>query len=254
MRRLCLAVLGTLLLFGCGSSVEPDDGSGGAGASQSSGSSGNTGGTSSNGTSSEATGTSVSGTGGGPPSGDCATDADCPNGKCIELAPGGYKVCASLPMEATMCSSTEPTFPDECCTSADCRAGACYSTTVLPYCGGPAISEYNICVADQCQTDDDCIHDNPEPWICIPAGAWGWPANACRTAYCHTNADCTARAGGVCAPIENTCCGIPYGLACVYPGGCTKDEDCAPDFTQHCEIDAKTGTARCADGGLACPA
>ena len=63
----------------------------------------------------------------------------------------------------------------------------------------------------------------------------------------------TAQPGGACLLIENPCCNIPYGLPCVYPGGCTKDQDCATDFTKHCSIDDASGSAVCQSGGTGCP-
>jgi hypothetical protein len=191
------------------------------------------------------------GAGGGP--GDCSTNADCPSGSCIELAPGGWKTCASLPSEATQCTMPAPPIRDQCCSSADCGSGRCYAASSVPYCAGAPMPEYNVCLSDQCMSDDDCIHDNPDPWICFPAGAYGYPTTTCRTAFCRTNADCTAASGGICAPIQNPCCTVPYGLACVYPGGCMSDQDCAPDGTESCTIDPLTGIATCQRGPTGCP-
>src|SRR5262249_49804380 len=96
------------------------------------------------------------------------------------------------------------TMLDKCCTSADCTGGAkCYSTGSLPYCGGPAMAIYNECMKDQCTTDADCTGGGADvPMICAPVGAYGVPVRTCFTAYCHTNASCTAKPGGRCAPIS----------------------------------------------------
>lgn len=187
------------------------------------------------------------GTGGGgaPPTGDCQSDADCGGSTCAAVTPGGYKICLGAPPEATGCVPGAP-VPDECCTSADCAQGKCYDNSMLPYCGGPFPAPYNTCVSDACQSDADCGAQQ----ICAPAGAWGRPNRACVAASCHTNADCGA--GGACVPIIATCCGTPQGLACVFPGGCSKDSDCASDGSTHCEI--KDGKGQCVPGFVGCPA
>ncbi|HEX7604338.1 MAG TPA: hypothetical protein VF316_22120, partial [Polyangiaceae bacterium] len=197
--------------------------------------------------SSGSSGTSSSGTVSG---GDCATDADCNGGTCIELAPGGYKVCSKMPPEATMCQPPGPPVMDQCCTSSDCKVGKCYASTSLPYCGGPAMPLYNMFVADACATDKDCASNGGPPQLCAPAGAWGIPARFCALAFCHTSADCGAKAGGVCEPVANSCCSMPSGLACVYPGGCNKDQDCGQNA--HCAIGSQ-GEAACKPGDVGCP-
>jgi hypothetical protein len=201
------------------------------------------------------TGSTTTGSGGvGGAPGDCASDADCAGGTCVPLAPGGYKVCVHLPGEALGCATPPGPIPDQCCTSADCSPGKCYRSSDTPYCGGIPMPEYNVCIADACTSDEGCIHDNPDPWICLPAGAFGNPARTCFTAFCRTNADCTAKGAGICAPIANPCCQVPQGLACVYTGGCTKDTDCASDGSQHCGIDGATGSSVCLPGFVGCPA
>src|SRR5438552_2543479 len=78
----------------------------------------------------------------------------------------------------------------------------------------------------------DCTADGVTG-ICAPAGAYG-PVRTCVVAHCKTSADCDVKAGGVCAPIQNPCCKLPQGLACVYPGGCQKLADCKNN--QYCTI------------------
>src|SRR5258708_3847432 len=151
------------------------------------------------------TGPSTS-TGGTKPPGECVTDADCNGAKCIELTPGGYKVCAHFPPEATSCTMPPGPVMDQCCKSADCPMGKCYKETDLPQCGGPPSPIYNTCLADNCADDAGCIHNNPDPWICLPAGAFGSPIRQCFTAFCKVSADCTAHAGGICTLILNPCC------------------------------------------------
>lgn len=238
--------------IGCGGNVmvEQDAGAGGAGGSGGSGAAGGT--TSTTTTTSGLGGTT--GSGGGAATGDCSTDADCPGGTCIELAPGGWKTCGHVPDEAKACTSPPPPMPDECCASSDCAGGRCYRSSDVPYCGGMPMPEYNVCIVSGCASDADCIHGNPNPYICLPAGAFGQPERTCFTGYCHTNADCSAHPGGRCEPIQNPCCGVPQGLACVYPGGCRKDSDCANDGSQHCAIEPSTGSAVCVPGMVGCPA
>jgi len=89
---------------------------------------------------------------------------------------------------------------------------------------------------------------------CLPSGAFGYPKRGCLAAYCKTDADCGAAPGGACRLIANPCCPAPQGLACVYPGGCTKDSDCGGDFSKHCEIDGASKSAVCKPGGVGCPA
>jgi hypothetical protein len=57
----------------------------------------------------------------------------------------------------------------------------------------------------------------------------------CIPADCRSNADCSAKPGGVCALVHGTCehrldrPGVttrPAQLACVYADGCTSDQDC----------------------------
>lgn len=167
----------------------------------------------------------------GGPHGDCQTDADCGGKPCVPLTKGGYKVCLSFPVEATICPTGGA--GDECCASADCattNAGACYSGADLQYCGQWFPSALNRCVKDACQSDDDCSSPlSSAPGICAPAGAFGHPKRACLTALCHTDADCTAKAGGACLLIGNhDCCTLPApeGLGCAYPGDCVHDADC----------------------------
>src|SRR5262245_38212207 len=100
--------------FACGSNVDSVTDTGGASTSGAGGT------TTASSSTTASTSSANGGTGGGLPNGDCSSDAECPNGKCIELAPGGYKVCAHMPNEAKQCTMPTPPVPDQCCTSADC--------------------------------------------------------------------------------------------------------------------------------------
>lgn len=232
------AALGVLGLAGCDSTIETATGSGGSGGS-----------TSANTTSAMSTTVATStSTSSGMQSGECSTAADCNGAPCIELTPGGYTVCASMPDEATMCQGAGA---DECCDSTDCAAGACYEAVDLQFCGG-AFPAFNVCVDDACTTDADCTASSTNS-ICAPASAFGQPKRFCMTAYCKTDADCTAEAGGVCRLVGNDpCCShpAPDGLACVYPGDCALDADCPNDGT--CHLDAN-GASQCGPPNMGCP-
>lgn len=248
------AALAALLAVGCGGNVEGTGGSGGStggsGGTGATAGSGGTGATAGSGGSGATAGSG--GSGGSVAAGDCQSEADCGGSPCVEVTPGGYKVCLKAPPEATECMPDGP-LEDECCNSAECaNGGKCYGFTSLPYCGGAQPADYNVCVGDMCASDAQC--DGGIPSVCAPAGAWGTGARTCVAAFCKTNADCTAKPGGVCAAIEGMCCSLPLGLACVYPGGCQKDADCASDGSQHCEIEQDTLTGVCVDGPEQCPA
>ncbi len=239
MLRLALLAAPLATLIACGNAVTVLPGPGAGGATGSGSTTGST------------SGTSTSRSGGAP--GDCADDAGCMGGTCAPITPGGYKICRRKPPEATKCHMMGG-IPDQCCTSKDCKAGACYSFDQLPSCGGAFPAPYNSCVVDECQNDAGCATNDPGPRICLPAGAFGYPQRRCLTAYCKTDADCSAKPGGRCLPIANPCCAAALGLACVYPGGCSKDSDCGGNFDQHCAIDPPTKSASCKPGGVGCPA
>jgi hypothetical protein len=199
--------------------------------------------------------TSTSGTGEPLPEGGCTSDAACPTGsQCVALTPGGFRVCTSFPPEATACSMPMGSSPDQCCTSADCTMGKCYLDSNLPFfdCSGGGFSPSNTCLADACETDADCAGQvGGEPTICAPAGTVG-PMRTCLVAYCHTNADCTTHGPGRCALIQNPCCTVPWGLGCVYAGGCATTVDCADAGLTFCNLDALSGSGVCAPGPAPC--
>jgi len=231
----------TSLILGCPGDVS--EGAGGTGVGAAAGHSG-TGGAGTGGT-----GTGGTATGGSVNSGDCDDSSDCGGEDCIELAPGGFRICASSPPEATECVS-QPPMDDECCTTADCAAGACHDFATLPYCGGPQPASYNLCVVDLCSGDGDCPSTPQSPALCAPAHVFGSPVRICMTAFCRTDADCGAGPGGICAPIDSPCCGWPQGLGCVYPDGCRFQQDCP---TGSCALDIGTGTGICLDETIPCP-
>lgn len=223
------------LSTGCGGDVtQATGGSGGSGGAGAAGGGG-----------SGAAGGGTGAAGGGVNSGDCDTDADCPGSTCVEITPGGFRVCKEQHLPAEAC--LQPDF-DECCTTADCPGGStCLAAPLEPYCGGPAPLEYNVCGNDLCASDADCTDG-----ICTPAGTLGNKVRACAAATCRVDSDCGAEPGGICAPVTEPCCNTQVGLFCVYPSdGCRDNGDCGQG--EYCEIQMD-GTARCAVGDIACPA
>jgi hypothetical protein len=161
-------------------------------------------------------GGSPTGTGGSP---ECTLGMPCAgDGRCVELAPGAYRVCALPVPEATQCNHPGA---DGCCSSANCATGKCV-VGPLPssLCSGS--SPTNSCVTDQCGLNNDCGAGT----VCVPAGALGRLAATCLAADCVTDADCTIEPGGHCVPWTGPCSCYPDRLSCVYPGGCASSADC----------------------------
>lgn len=235
---LCLLVL----LVGCGDDGGPG-GTGGGGAGGPSGG-GPVGGAPNGGAPSGGNGGNggeVNGGAGGEAAlGDCETNADCPpDGSCIELTPGGYRVCQYPVVEATSCT----TKIDLCCNSLDCEGvgESCLVTPITPFCGGVQQQPHNECAADQCATDADCDTDE----ICAPAGTLGSQIRVCLTTACQGG----CAPGVPCAVIRNPCCGAPLGLFCA--SGCLTDADCPGGY---CDVDQETQESVCRDGAPLCPA
>ena len=252
LHTLCAVPLLTVL--GCGGDVIVD-GSGGSGGDGPSAATS----TGSDATSTGSVGTSATtgvgaststGSGGSP--GDCATNDDCPGGQCVEIVPGGFRVCVTLPPEATQCDPSHT--QDQCCTSADCAAqggGRCYDNQSIPFCGGAFPAPENVCFVDSCTADADCFGGTTGETVCAPAGVSGFPGKSCVMTFCRADSDCTAQAGGICAPVQDACCGLVAGLACIYPDGCRSNADCA---TGGCVLDTVKGIGRCEPNGVPCPA
>ncbi|MBK6515537.1 MAG: hypothetical protein IPM79_05075 [Polyangiaceae bacterium] len=184
--------------------------------------------------------------GGAPPnSGDCEDDDDCAgDSSCEEVAPGGFRVCTDIVVPAEMC--TKSAF-DACCSTADCAEGTCLTTPVTPFCGGVEMEPHNVCAVDECDNEGDCQGGDS---ICLSAPMLGHKIRSCFYAACHTDLDCTAESGGICAPVSEPCCGGVAGLFCVYPSdGCRSNADCADG---HCA--PGPDGARCEGGAPICPA
>lgn len=239
MRSLTVGALLTLTALAapaCGGSGAPSSGSGGEGATSS-----GTGGDHASG-SGTGTGSSSASSGGGGSS-DCNVGADCPSGSCVEVVPGGFHVCQTVPVEQTMCSGVD----DECCESSECPGGAaCILGPLVPMCGGPRQIAHNQCAIDQCEKDGDCSAQQ----FCCPAGTLDRQVRACVFAACQHDFDCRQEAGGICAPVKEPCCNNTAGLFCVYPnGGCRESGECGPD--QYCAI--LGNEAACVQGSPQCP-
>lgn len=176
------------------------------------------------------------------PTGDCDGPEDCESGECVELTPGGWRVCTQARIEVDMCSG-EGAGVDECgCDDAPiCEGGvACLRGPLTPSCGGIAPVSTNMCAIDACTADADC----GEGSICSPERVLGRQVRTCMGAPCRTNANCTDSPGGICAPIADPCCGAAF-LGCVYAGGCRTGADC--DDGRHCMGGV------CSDGDILCP-
>lgn len=175
----------------------------------------------------------------------CGTDADCPLGEvCLRYAPNGPSECVARREPVSSCAP--PNARDQCCSSADCNGGTCFTTVVAAgaVCGLGGYDVYNQCLDSACTSDADCNADE----ACLPSG-FG-ELRACLRANCRTDADCTAAAGGACIAFGDRCCENvgplrvyrPKQLTCVYASdGCKEDADC-PSM-QYCVVQG--GRARC---------
>lgn len=232
--------VGVLALAGCGSEVV--SGTGGAGTTTSS-QTGVTTGSSSSATSSGST-VSSSSTGTFVQPGECKTNTDCPpDGQCVELFNGGYKVCQYPVPSATACSGSNL---DQCCKDADCMGVGehCLLSPVVAMCVGVQQEPHNVCAKDQCTTDTDCQPDE----ICAPPGALHQKIRTCLHAACKTTF-CGQESLAPCVVLKSPCCDAPIGLVCGY--GCTTDMDCPGGY---CDVDPMNPTStKCMTGSPACP-
>ena len=248
MKQIILCLLGAVgatLWIGCGGDVVSGAGGSGSSTGTDSASTAGTGGVSTATGTGATSGTSSTGTGSSSQSGDCATDADCPGSKCVEVTPGGFKVCVNPPKEVMSCQSGE----GGCCSSADCKGPGEKCFVPFGYCGG-IVGPGNQCLSDQCQTSSDCAD---EPSVCLKAGMLGYPINACAPAHCQHDSDCNAKPGGRCAPVKLPCCTTRVALYCVYPnGGCRSNQDC-DGAKPYCDIDFTTQLPQCTSQPAPCP-
>lgn len=175
----------------------------------------------------------------------CASNDDCMLGEvCLRYTATGPSECVARRVPTTSCNP--PNQRDQCCSSTDCKSGACFNTVVAagPVCGLGGFDAFNQCLADTCGSDADCNADE----ACLPNGFGD--LRACMLANCRTDADCTAAPGGTCIAFGDRCCANvgparfyrPKQLTCVYTSdGCKEDADC-PSM-QYCVVEA--GRAHC---------
>ena len=170
-------------------------------------------------------GSGAGGSGGGDLS-ECDTNADCPQGTCIELIPG-YRVCQVDVVEATACTKGT----DECCNTGECDAGEiCVETPIVPFCAGIIKQPHNVCGSDLCMNGAEC-----KGGVCAPAGTFGNKVAACLFNECE--GDCS------CGLVRDPCCNGVTGFFCITD--CQSSADCAPG--SYCD----TGT--CTPGEPICP-
>jgi hypothetical protein len=125
-----------LLLAGCPSSSANDGGTDAPAVMDGGADGGGSDGGGSDGGGSDGGGSDGGGSDGGGSTarGDCASTTDCPaGGMCIELVPGGYRVCQVPPVEATSCEAGRS---DECCNGSECATGDCFLGPIRRFCGG----------------------------------------------------------------------------------------------------------------------
>lgn len=247
LARLAVAFGPSLVLAVVGCRNEVTLGSSGAGGSAAATSSSSSAGPSTTGSAS-----SDASSGSGGSIGDCTTNDDCEGAPCVPIVPGGYRVCAALPPEATSCDPAH--IDDQCCSSADCAkrgGGRCYLSSDFPFCGGAVPPLHNLCAHDGCTNDADCFGGTTGQAACVPPGVTGFPMASCLMTFCRQDADCKAAPGGYCAPVVDPCCGLLAGLACIYPGGCRSNLDCE---SGGCVLDTAKGVGRCDPNGIQCPA
>ncbi|MEM9073207.1 MAG: hypothetical protein AAGE52_32180 [Myxococcota bacterium] len=178
--------------------------------------------------------------GDGTTSGECTTSADCRGAECVELIPGGYRVCQDPDPEATSCVGGG--FGDMCCNTSECAEGLCITTPIIPFCGGIRPVEMNLCATDQCESDAECRSADD---VCLPARVLGRKVRSCLAAECRTDADCTDGVDGQCMPVREACCGTSVRIQCVYEDDCPRTS-CEPG--SFCELGV------CRPGFPICPA
>jgi hypothetical protein len=167
----------------------------------------------------------------------------------VQAGPSGFHVCTTPTPDPT--AYCEPDGggpgPQDCCNEhTDCEDEELCVTFV----GG--IGAWNTCNADACQSDAECASG-----FCAPRGVLGLVTRGCLPAHCKADSDCSASAGGRCAPVTAGEVGdcATVGLFCVYPvnGGCRSHADCPAE--QHCEPVTGNTEARCVAGApVDCPA
>jgi len=186
-----------------------------------------------------------------PESGECISSGECrsdtPGTPACAIVAGAYRVCTYQPAVATA-ASTSPAA-DECNATKACPSGeSCYPVLAFAggLCGNAPPVRRNACRKDGCTADTDCPGG-----VCGPPGLTvdeqiiGGAVRECIKASCKSNADCTKQANGQCALVQATCSGSTYiapELACVYPSGCTGNENCPTSTPSICRVINGVGT------------
>ena len=94
---------------------------------------------------------------------------------------------------------------------------------------------------DGCAQDADCGNAD---FVCVPRGAYAHRYAVCARVACRTDADCGARAGGVCSPFFTRC--RSDGFFCRYPDDpCTTDQDCQGNEPMSCVPNANGQGTQC---------
>lgn len=204
MRRLSWLLVSSLLVVGCGGSVDRDGGGNASGGTGNTGNTGNTGGNGNTGN----TGGSSGGSGGDAPF-CCQSANDCPT-----LVDQNH---TSMVCVAGNCKMPPPA--DQCWQDSDCQFGQCHGAGVCP-CGNTAID----CIQDQLGS---CMSPAPRPSTC-----------------CDIDMDCGDEeyvpcVNGTCKQVVADGCWkdeeCPLGQTCVGASVCPCDALCAvADYPGKC--------------------
>jgi len=183
-----------------------------------------------------------------PRDGECQSSSNCTGATgtpaCATVA-GGYRVCTFQPQPVSTASTSSL---DECDINRACAVGSsCNSVLSFPtgQCGAAGAQTRNMCRKSTCASDADCPGG-----ICGPTGfaseelISGGTIRQCIKADCKTSAECTAKAGGICALVQPGCVTSAQGaqsfypaqLACVYPDGCTNKSNCPNTVGSTCKV------------------
>jgi hypothetical protein len=179
----------------------------------------------------------------------CLGAGDCAGADCVPIT-DGFSACAYRQRELD--AGLDPGRYGECGPDQPCETGTCLtlSTAAANRCTPGGFDITSSCIGDECSSDADC----PNGGLCAPAGVAGtsklsaFPRRRCLTATCKSNADCTAKPGGICGMIRDECMPITvqqWGfrdarVACIYPDGCTTNSGCSAGY-----CDVLDGAATC---------
>jgi hypothetical protein len=185
-----------------------------------------------------------------PEPGECISGGECmsmtPGAAACATVAGAYRVCTYQPPVAM--GSSMNAAADECNATKACADGTCYPVLAFAggLCGNAPPIQRNACRKDGCASDADCPGGACGPrGLTVDENILGGAIRECIKASCKSNADCTAQANGMCALIQATCSGSTYiapEFACVYPSGCTGNENCPTNTASICRVIGGVGT------------